>query len=109
MPSDTQRYRALKKNPSLMGGESLEVMSVVVAEGDGSMSRVQLSNEELDRYLDEFIAKNDQSEEIELFLPEAEMFTLMKLAHEKDITFNDLIIEIIMEQAGRILKTPKSE
>jgi hypothetical protein len=39
-----------------------------------------------------------EKKEIEIDLPENEIFELMKIAHEEDITFNQLIEKILREK-----------
>lgn len=40
--------------------------------------------------------------QVPIELPDDELMTLFKMAHERDMTFNDFIVEVIKEQIARI-------
>lgn len=42
-----------------------------------------------------------KKEEINIYLPEEEIFMLMKMAHEKDITLNQLVNEILKDALNK--------
>jgi len=47
------------------------------------------------------MSNTDRPEEIEINIPDDVLFSLMLLAHERDITFNQLCNEILREQLDK--------
>lgn len=48
----------------------------------------------------------DRTETIELDLTDAELLVLFKLAHERDVTFNDFVEIVLTEYLERIQNDP---
>lgn len=51
----------------------------------------------------------DNRQEVEIDLPDDELFALMKMAHERDITLNQLVGQILEEQIDRLKQLDKEQ